>query len=313
MKRSLFEILSFSLIGLVALGLFACSEDEDTSEKPELGPACAYSYECEGDQEYCVEGHCLKPENTTRCNRQADCPDLLTQTCFNGRCLTLDCKENTDCNIAKIEVCDDNNKCIPDCLNDTDCVNKNGEGWRCTSRVCEYQSTDGDLDVQDVEEDAPYVDPCNNTSLGSCTDYQANSCLGDVLGCNDFAGRDYTYCYNYYGNSETAVGRTIYFAGGDYWREFFGSTTYEAGNADGFCYFLKPGRMQNEGEYTDAQGTHQGYLFAGASHIRIECGDTVECYSATDLMNCDGFPFPPFAFIPKEDHPLTCTDDPNAR
>jgi len=313
MKRFMYIITLCALVGTLSLFIVACSEEDDNNEQPEPGPACSYSYDCEGALEFCVEGHCLKPEDTTRCNRQADCPDLLTQTCVNGRCLTLDCQEHMDCNIAKIEICDENNKCIPDCLNDTDCIDKNGEGWRCTERVCEFQTADGDTDIVDVEEDAPYVDPCNGTALNSCSDFQANSCLAELLGCSDFAGRDYTFCYNYYGSSETAIGRTIFFAGGDYWREFYGTTTFEAGNEDGFCYFLQPGRMQNEGKYTDAQGNHIAYMFAGAAHVRIECGDTAECYDATDLVNCDGFPFPPFSFIPKVDHPLTCSDDPNAQ
>jgi|GEM_PF-3447831 len=312
MKRSIFLSLLVIPVATMALWFVACSEDSDDPDGPEPGPACSYSYECEGEFEYCVEGHCLKPENTTRCNRQADCPDLLTQTCINGRCLTQDCQSSVDCNTTKIETCNDSKKCIPDCLNDTDCIDKNGAGWRCNDRVCEYQDPDGDTDVVDVEEEEAYVDPCNNTTLKGCVEFQSNSCLATLLGCCDFAGRDYTYCYNYYGTSETAIGRTIYFAGGDYWREFFGSATFEAGNEDGFCYFLQPGRMQNEGEYTDSQGNHVAYMFAGAAHVRIECGDTVECYDTNDLMNCDGFPFPPFSFIPKEDHPLTCSDDPNA-
>ncbi len=302
-------------LGAAAL-IYGCSggdtsapSDEDKSDKEEGAEVsqCVKSYECGEDYVFCVDGACQQPSSAPKCQRTSDCPDSIVQTCRDGRCLTYECKDNSSCDANKKETCQ-KNKCEPDCLKDADCKLKYGDNWRCFSKVC--NETGGDMDEMEseAEQEEEYVDPCANlSSYLTCSDFK-NSCAYSTLSCSDFANRDWMYCYNEYNDNKQNVGRTVYFGGGDWFREFL-DNTFACGKDDKFCYFGRNGRRQGEINYLDQQGNHLLYGFFSLSFVRIECGETIECYDSAVMSACPGFPYPPY-YIPPQTHAIVCTDKP---
>jgi len=299
------------ILAATALTLTAACSSGSGNDNPPVGDPCDYSRDCTDAASFCVNGHCLAPEYAPVCNRPADCPDVVNQTCVNGRCLNYECNNNQECNTAKQEHCDEH-KCYPDCERDRECIDRNGVNWICKDMVCTYVGGDEDLDQETTEAEEEYEDPCWTMNHADCSAVP-NSCLYDLLHCADFAGRQWTYCYYEYNDSDDQIGRTIYFSDGSYFREYYGGR-YEAGKGDTFCYFVASGRMDNEGDYLTQQGEHLAYLYMSNSYIRIECPDKpVECYDTLNMYNCAEFPYPPFPYVPSQDRPLTCTNRPEEK